>query len=187
MRARPGTWHDDAPEREATRWAAVEAWENATLQALIEIASTYPATITYGELYDRITDATGYRTGQQPRLLMPGILGAVQREAKAKGLPPLTSLVVRKSDGTVGPGYISHDYPDGIADARRRERVAAADRFACYQRFAPSLPRGAGPVVVVPRSDDPPRGKRAVQDAAPELCAICWLTLPASGVCGNCG
>lgn len=184
----PGTWHDNAPGVPVPRAIALDAWLRAAYEVLKDVAGVYGGTITYGKLRDRIFQLTGYRTKQLPQNFLPTLLGPIQRETAQDGLPPLTSLVVRASDGRVGPGYITHTRLSGIDDDHEREVAAAQDRLACYRRFALDVPTDAVPQLTARYRAVRERAecKAPRERPAAQACPTCGYTLPATGVCDDC-
>jgi hypothetical protein len=91
------------------------------------------------------------------------------------GQPPLTSLVVGRDD----------------------DLYAARLRLECY-RWAGSAPAGGGePAPLSVTVNKPPRAAREPKAPAPKrvaksdkpiaVCPSCFMALPATGICDNCG
>ncbi|WP_415853645.1 hypothetical protein [Sinomonas sp. G460-2] len=184
----PGTTQGSDGEAGAPFQQALNQWAEAAVPVLEDVARTYPAHITYSELRDRVFEATGVRTGSHVRNWIGKVLYRVIRLGNERGLPPLTSLVVRVSDGMVGEGFdavlraAGRDVP---ATDLERERAAAAARLECYRAYGADVPADAEQLLT-PRYEarvNPP--KTAAPRARP-VCPIHGLELSASGVCAFC-
>ena len=98
-----GTVMTEAPEEaEVTREEAEEAWTPAVHAILTRVAGTYRGLIEYAELAAEAQAASGIHTRRQVRSWLGPVLERVARLNHENGEPPLTSLVVQKTDGTVG-------------------------------------------------------------------------------------
>lgn len=146
--------HRIADESPVTWGDAMHAWVAPAYAALQQTAETYHATISAARLAATVQGASGIGTTARVGEWLPRLLSRISKKALQDRLPPLTSLCVN-DDGTVFDGYASWirlpgaDEPPASADAH-----AAADRLACYQRFAADLPPDGGepgpmPTVVV--------------------------------------
>lgn len=171
------------------------AWAEEAVEVLTEVAGHYRGVITYAELAEEVQVRTRLRTGAPFRNWIGGVLATVVSRCHALGLPPLTSLVVhgRGKDGAVEEGTV-------------------AARFTCYRRFADDIPaevlaaaaaaarakeEAAGPARAsrakpsasartrAPRAPRERRQKAA--EEAPKICPSCFVQLPASGICDDCG
>ncbi|TNU73674.1 hypothetical protein FH969_10095 [Miniimonas arenae] len=200
----PGTWHDAAPEVQVEFDVAVQAWVEATVPLLEEVAGRYGGYVLYGDLAHELFERTGYRTRMLSGNWMGKVLSPVQRATSTDGRPPLTSLVVH-ADGSVSDGYITHGHLGGFTDDVARQNAAAADRLTCYRLYADDVPDDAQPRMTtawVDRYGEGPRphrekseraAARAAKAAAaaraeepPAICPSCFMQLPVSGVCGSC-
>lgn len=132
---------------------ALGLWQPHAIEYLKRIASEYGAFTTYKELGDYVTGATGV-TYDWNYQWVGKLLGPIVRKCHKDGLPPLTSLVVRQEDHSVGDGYDENYRVEGIEimledDPKKRQiqldEHAALGRFRCYQRFCESMPRDAKP------------------------------------------
>lgn len=181
----PGTYRvADGSRVEFT--AAMAAWAPIAYEVLVATASRYRAVITYGELSEEIQERSGIRT----RMLLANWIGKlleyVATEAKIKDEPPLTSLCVHQ-DGSIGDGYARapKSVPGPIGDDI--ELAAAQHRLLCYRTYAVDLPGDGGSAaltsqVVARRARTAPRAA-----AAAEACPNCRMTVPATGICDECG
>ena len=73
------------------------------------------------------------------------MLTLVVYRCHATGEPPLTSLVVSPSTGTVGPAYSEVQRVTGalhLSDVNR-EKAAAQGRLDSYRKYAPDVPANA--------------------------------------------
>lgn len=185
--ASPGTWHESQPTKKVDWTEATNAWAEATLPELEQIASVFGGSITYEDLAAAIQERTGYRTKMLLANWIGQVLEVVLRRTLREGLPPLTALVVRKETGGVGDGYYNRNHPQGtISDKALLQRIAAEDRLACYRAYAPSVPEDAVPKMTdlyVQRHSL--MGKPKIE--RPEhVCPTCHLVLPLSGRCDTC-
>ncbi|MDZ5442203.1 hypothetical protein U2F26_05565 [Micromonospora sp. 4G57] len=172
------------------RIAAREAWDIWAVHAydiLIGVAQTYHATITYGELRDRLFAASGIQTSALLQNWIGEVLNRVIHESRRRGEPPLSALVVRLDDGMVGGGYDEVLRVRGEPAAENemaREEHAAVSRLACYRRFGAPLPPDGGQPALSPRLQAAVRA-RTPQPRRP-LCPTCFVQLPVTGACDSC-
>lgn len=181
----PGTYRvADGSRVEFT--AAMAAWVPIAHEVLVATASRYRAVITYGELAEEIQERSGIRT----RMLLANWIGKllenVAVEAKGKDEPPLTSLCVHQ-DGSIGDGYARapKSVPGPIDDDI--ELAAAQHRLLCYRTYAVDLPADGGDAVLTPQVVA--RRARITPRVVPatEACPSCRMTVPATGICDECG
>nr|NLI49874.1 hypothetical protein [Propionibacterium sp.] len=184
----------------------------AARELLLEVAGTYRGTITYRQLAADVQKRAGVRAGSTPGWLVE-VLSMVVRVCHRLAEPPLTSLVVHHTDGTVGPAYDEALRTAGlsVADADAREDAAAAGRLECYRRYAPNVPPDAVPTRVTPqaaqrtprlttaaRGRPAPRASRPLDASKPRrtvdeqrapfvVCSACFLQTPPGAECQNCG
>ncbi len=186
--AGPATWHDSDPDVAVPRPTALTAWQSMGASILKDVAASYGATVTYGELKERLFDGTGYRTRQLVSNWMTPVLVAIQKDTQTDGVPPLTSLVVHTSNGQVGNGYITPGRPEGFDDPHEREKAAATDRLSCYRAYAHDVPNDAEPQLTRLYKLRRARDVRVAKRTAPEpaSCPTCHEQLPATGVCDRC-
>jgi hypothetical protein len=183
----------EAPETEdLTREQAEEAWIPEAHRILTRVAGTYQGLIEYAELAAEIQESSGIHTRRQVRSWVGPVLEQVARLNHENGEPPLTSLVVQKGDGTVGVGYDEAmrltDGPD-FADPLAREKHAAKARLACYQWADAKVPADGGRPALSPRFEQIHTRLRKERRAAeqPTICSTCFMAIPPTGVCDNCG
>lgn len=171
---RKGFWRepDGTPTSEAV---ALEAWALAAHDVLVRTAGTYHAVIREAEIAEELQATTGIRTTRPYGRWLDKVLGPLGRACEMSGEPPLTSLVV-------GP----HD-----------DLQAARLRLECY-RWAGSAPAGGGePKPLSVTVNRPARTAREPKIVAPKrvaktdrpvaVCPTCFMAIPATGVCDNCG
>jgi hypothetical protein len=213
---RKGFWHEQGgvPTTEAI---ALETWARAAHPILEETAGTYHAVIRETELAERLQADAGIRTTRPHERWLPKVLKPLAHLHHRDGYPPLTALVVdghgwvgERYDDVL---RATEELP--IAEPAARERHAARARLACYQ-WAGSAPEDGGvPAAVLsstrsraPRSTTaagaraarPPKAPRAPREpkvSAPKrvaatdrpvtVCPTCFMALPATGICDNCG
>ncbi|WP_258395084.1 MULTISPECIES: hypothetical protein [unclassified Streptomyces] len=167
-----------------------ERWAEEAYSALVEVARTYHAVITYKELGEEIQERSGIRTQALLHNWIGSVLGKVVREAHQRGDPPLTALVVHTDDGMVGVGYKEVLEVAGQPPVHRveeRERHAAEARLACYQRFGATLPPSGGIAALAPKYQAAIERRRDRTAEPPPVCTGCFVQLPVTGVCDSCG
>jgi hypothetical protein len=132
---------------------ALGEWQPHAIDYLKKTASTYNAFTTYKELGDYVTGTTGI-TYDWNYQWVGKLLGPIVWKCKRKEWPPLTSLVVRQDDHSVGLGYDENFRAEGIEVQLSENLVerqiqldehAALGRLRCYQRFCTDLPTNAKP------------------------------------------
>lgn len=109
----------------------------------------------------------------------------MQSATLADGKPPLSSLVVRAETGGVGDGYVNHQNPQGFATFADRQETAAVDRLTCYQTYCDHVPEDAKPqmtALFVAKTT-----RKVKPEASPVICPRCYIEVPPSGLCDNCG
>lgn len=181
------------PEAEdLTRDEAEEAWTPAAHRILTRVAGTYQGLIEHAQLAAEVQESTGIHTRRQVRSWIGPVLEGVARLNHENGEPPLTALVVQKSDGTVGVGYDEAlrltegpDFDDPLA----REKHAAQARLECYHWAEATVPAGGGRPALSPRFEQVNARLRKERRAAeqPTICTTCNMSIPPTGVCDNCG
>ncbi len=162
------------------------AWVPIAHEILLATAKRYHSVITYGELSEEVQERSGIRT----RMLLANWIGKllenVAIEAKHRSEPPLTSLCVHQ-DGSIGEGYARapKSVPGPIGDDI--EAAAADHRLLCYRAYAVDLP-GDGGVAALTAQVVARRARVAPRDPSPPAaCPNCRMTVPATGVCDECG
>jgi hypothetical protein len=162
------------------------AWVPITYEVLVATAGRYRAVITYGELAEEIQERSGIRT----RMLLANWIGKllenVAAEAKGRSGPPLTSLCVHQ-DGSIGDGYARapKSTPDPVDDDI--ELAAAQHRLLCYRAYAVDLPADGGSAALTPQVVARRARTTTREPPAPEACPNCRMTVPATGICDECG
>ena len=73
----------------------------AEIRAHLVAAARAGVALSYGELLEHL----GYRFSRPKMRALCAMLGAIDREAEARGEPELAVLVVRQSDGLPGQGW----------------------------------------------------------------------------------
>ena len=211
---RRGFWREPGGEP-TSRTIAFEAWALAAREILTETAQTYHATISDTDLAEAVQVRTNIRTSQGNWLntvLLP-VIHLCHREDE----PPLTSLVLQSRDGMVGEGYdevLRVEELRPITDPAKREHHAAVSRLECY-RWAGSAPADGGEVrlptptvarrratttrapstrAASTRATSPTAAKKpaaakrvALSDRPVAICPTCFMALPATGICDDCG
>lgn len=200
----------DVPWIEASTIGSEEAhatWALAARMRLEEVARDYHAVIRIADLGDWVQERSRVRTRQQTRHWIGDVLYRTMLDNIGRGEPFLCSLVVDQQ-GRVGANYaglVEHLRGIRVVDA---DHHAADERLDCYRHFGAELPEGGGvpgphPSAAAPRrtssgtrstrptSGAAPRksatGRVARSDVVPKICPTCFMALPASGVCDDCG
>ncbi|QSB16862.1 hypothetical protein JQS43_11585 [Natronosporangium hydrolyticum] len=185
-----GYWResDGSPVTAPKSW---EIWAGHAYELLTTVARRYHAIITYGEVGEKVQAASGVRTSALLHNWIGPVLGKVVHEAHRRGDPPLTALVVHAGDGMVGVGYEEVLKVEGlpsIVDEMEREQHAAAARLRCYRHFGAEIPPDGGTPALAPKLEATRERRRRNQEPSPRpLCPSCFLQLPATGWCDNCG
>lgn len=177
---------------DVTREEAEEAWTAAVQKILVRVAGTYQGLIEHRELAAEAQEVTGIHTRSQARSWLARVLVKVAAGNHDRQEPALTALVVNKTDGMVGTAYDEVLRLAGqpiIEDEVAREKHAAAARLECYRWAGAKLPEDGGRAAVSPRFDQIQVRQRrlAKQDAVPNVCGTCFMAIPPTGVCDNCG
>lgn len=185
------------------RWVGVKeashAWAQAAVEVLVEVAGRYRGLITYAELAEQVQARTGLRTRASFRSWIGALLAQVVARCHAEGLPPLTSLVVHRPGAEVGMDEatvqarltcycrFADDVPAEVvaaaeAAARANEEAARAEEEAkeARRRRTPARTRARAPGQRQER-------RSTAAEEAPRICPTCFVQLPASGICDDCG
>ena len=207
MQERKGFWHE--PDgRPTTEAIALEHWARAAHDVLEETATTYHGVVREADLAERVQVASGIRTTRPLERWLPKVLQPLAHLHHRDGYPPLTALVV-DAHGWVGERYDDvlraiEELP--ITTPAVRERHAARSRLECYQ-WAGSAPEDGGVPAEVQSTtrSRAPRSTTAAGTRAPKepvatapkriaasdrpvnVCPTCFMAIPATGVCDNCG
>lgn len=180
----------DVPE--VTREEAEAAWAPEARRILTRVAATYQGLIEYAELAAEIQESSGIHTRRQVRSWIVPVLDQVAHLNHEHQEPALTALVVHKADGTVGTSYdlaMSLAGADPITDPIAREKHAAQARLDCYHWADANVPSGGGRPEVSPRFQQIQARQRKERREAeqPTICSTCFMQIPPTGVCDNCG
>lgn len=165
---------------------AVAAWAAAGGPVLRAAATEYGAYLTYQQLASEVQHAAGIETGVPFRHWIGQVLGAIASEQRARPDEPiLTSLVVR-ADGTIGDGYaIPVEERDGVVPGDL-EMHAAQERLRCYEFFGAELPPDGGVPQLTAAVSARRQNARRNSPTPKPVCPVCFLQLPATGVCDSC-
>ncbi|MBB6627138.1 hypothetical protein H5V45_07370 [Nocardioides sp. KIGAM211] len=183
---------DAEPEPEVTKEEAEAAWAPEARRILTRVAGAYQSLIEYAELAAEIQESSGIHTRRQVRSWIVPVLDEVARLNHEHGEPMMTSLVVHKADGTVGTSYdlaLSLAGIDPIEDPLAREKHASQSRLDCYQWADANVPSGGGRPEMSPRFQQiQARQRKERRDAEqPNICPHCFMAIPPTGRCDNCG
>jgi hypothetical protein len=182
---------DGAP---LTSEEALRTWAAEAYTMLVETASKYGRVISAEQLAHAVQDATGVRSTERPSSWVGRVLTLVVYRCSATGEPPLTSLVVSPSTGTVGPAYSEVQRVAGqtaLSDVAR-EKAAAQGRLDAYRRYAPVLAsKFLAAREKAKRTAKAAMPKRPVVLPPPDvpltrICPQCFLETPIIGECQNC-
>ena len=191
-----GTWRETSDVGpEATR----EEWAAAAREVLLECARRYRATIAPKDLAIEVQRRSSIRTRQLYHHWLGEVLGLVALESARRDEPLIISLCVDDA-GRVADGYavaVRAAYGDRPETPNAH---AAKEQLECYRFFdAVGLPADGGTVaqpkvaVVAAARKAAVRKAPAVKrptkpaDRPPEICPTCFMAIPRSGVCDNCG
>ena len=168
-----------------------EAWAESAYKILVGVAGRYNAVIEYTQLGNDIQEHSGLMTTKAVRNWISGVLEDVAKRCVDEGIPPLTSLVVRKDTGMVGDGYDAVLVATGVApidDPMKREKHAAQARLECYRwANATDLPADGGRAALTPKYAASAARKAKANPPAVKVCPTCNMALLPTGVCDSCG
>lgn len=181
---------NDAEGRYLSVAEAMKEWGPVAFDALVDVAKTYNAYITYKGLTDLVQEVTGITYGALVSNWSGNLLSYVLHRAVREGLPPLTSLCV-SAEGTVGKGYaeVLQTYGTPVPnDLDTLNDEAAMHRLECYRYFGANLPRSGGAPTLTPKARAARAWKKAQsrEAVAAKLCPKHFVTLPATGRCDAC-
>jgi len=190
-----GTWQETS---DVGADASREAWAAAARERLLEAARRYRATVAPQELAIELQRRSGIRTRQLWHHWLDEVLGHVALECSRREEPLLVALVADDA-GRVPDGYAvavraaSGDRPENP------NAHAAKERLECYRFFdAVGLPADGGSVAA-PKVEAAPKVRKAAArapavkrptkpaDIPRDICPTCFMAIPRSGVCDNCG
>jgi hypothetical protein len=188
MRGR-GYWRESDGES-LTSEEAYDIWASYAYDILIGVSRSYHAVIEYGALAEEAQAASGVRTSVPFRHWIGKVLRRLVDRCHDEGVPPLTALVVKSTDGKVGDGYwavleVAGEPP--VEDELQREYHAAAARLDCYRHFGAPLPLGGGVPALAPRLRVAVERRQGRVTVPPPTCPNCFVQLPATGICDSCG
>ena len=185
------TYWTAADEAPATREDAEKVWVDETHRILTRVAGTYRGLIESSALASELQETTGFHTRAQVRTWIAPVLATVARECQDSGEPPLTSLVVLKASGMVGPMYDAAMRLSGDAPPEtdlEREKHAAAARHECYLWAGADMPADGGSAALSERyaASESRARKARLAEAVPNVCPSCFMAIPPTGICDNC-
>ncbi len=171
---------------------AEDAWAEAAREILTAVAATYHRLIDRTDLAAQVQEASGVRSSKNPHYWLGRVLAQVAAVNRLHDEPPLTALVVHRLTGAVGDDYdevLRLAGADPITDEVAREKHAAEARMDCYRWAGASMPANGGHPALSPRLDQRivRDRKRARDEAQPTVCPHCFMAIPPTGVCDNCG
>jgi hypothetical protein len=164
------------------------AWAEAARELLLDAASRYRGVVTQRELADDAQARTGIHTNQRTQTWVGDVLTLVARECAERDEPNLASLCV-DATGSVGSNYAATLLATSGETPDDADRHAAAVRLTCYQHFgAPDLPADGGLAALTPKLEaSRARSRKAAVAARPiNMCPVCFMSIPVTGICVNC-
>lgn len=188
MASGPGTWREPHTDVHFPFSEALELWTKAAVPILEHVASEYGGYIFYKDLGERLFESTGVHTRTQLGNWIGKPLGGVLRYCQDRGLPALSSLVVRSGNGMVGEGfneYLRIAGRETIDNATDLEWVAAEERLRCYRIYCPDMPADAKPHLTSEYAQTI-RRKEPKTAPPPSSCLRCGTVLPLSMQCDYC-
>lgn len=179
--------HDPVPPGEAE-----DAWADEARRILGTVAGTYHRLIDRTDLAAQVQDGSGIHSSKNPHYWLSRVLAQVAAVNVLEHEPPLTALVVHRQTGAVGDDYdevLRLTGADPITDELAREKHAAAARMDCYRWAGATMPPSGGHPALSPRLDQRivRDRKRARSEAQPTVCPTCYMAIPPTGICDNCG
>ncbi|MET1060926.1 MAG: hypothetical protein ABWX84_15095 [Nocardioides sp.] len=179
-------------EQPVTREEAEKAWAVEAQQVLTRVAATYRGTIESNELANELQQATGIHTRAQVRTWLGSVLTTMARQGHELGEPPLASLVVQKSTGMVGTRYdeiLKATGAEPAATDYEREKLAADARLECYRWADADMPDDGGKAALTARyaASESRARKQRLAEAPANVCPTCFMAIPPTGECDNCG
>jgi hypothetical protein len=164
-----------------------ETWAETAYKNLVGVAGRYRAVVEYTQLGDEIQQSSGVTTTKAVRNWIGPVLELVADRCVSEGIPPLTSLVVRKDTGMVGDTYDAVLAATGAApidDPMKRESHAAQSRLECYRwANAEDLPADGGRAALAPKLAASAARKAKANPPAQKVCPVCNMALLPSGEC----
>lgn len=167
-----------------------EIWADEARAVLETVAAGYGDVITSKDLGAQVQERSGVTTRSLLQNWINPVLNVVQARCQEAGDPPLTSLVVNKTDGRVGAVYDAVMTSTGVteaADSDQRDQHAAQSRQECYRRYSDNVPAGARPMLspILQATTDRERKLRKSMEQAPR-CKTCNVELSRTGKCDSC-
>ncbi len=182
----------EAVEDPPTMAEAAALWAEQADKVLVGVARTYRGLITQADLAAQVQELSGIRTRSNARTWLGDVLLAVAAADIEQGRPMLASLVLHQTEGTVGEIWDEVRRLGGqepISDGLAREKDAAAARYACYIWAGATLPADKGRPALSERYEGrvSRERKKARDEAMPNVCPTCFMSIPPTGRCDNCG
>jgi RNA polymerase subunit RPABC4/transcription elongation factor Spt4 len=167
------------------------AWVPIATESLLRTSRTYNATITYRDLAEELQSKSGIRTKQLTHHWIGKVLVIVSTACFQSNEPLLSSLCVQQN-GSVGAGFgVALDGTYGGSRPADLDLAAAEERLKCYRHFGAQMPADGGQPALTPmlaatrkKKATPARARMAVEEER-EICPLCHVRLPSSGVCGS--
>jgi len=167
-----------------------KTWAETAYEILVGVAGRYHAVVEYTQLGEEIQERSGVTTRTAVRNWIGPTLELVAHRCVSEGVPPLTSLVVRKDTGMVGAPYdaaMTAVGADLLDDPMQREKHAARARLECYRwADATGLPADGGRAALTPKFAASAARKAKANPPATKVCPSCNMALLPTGVCDSC-
>ena len=154
---------------------ALTAWTPIAREVLREVAQSYHAIISAGELSARVQERTGIVTDQEPAAWIGKLRDRVSAETLRHGEPPLAALCPVDAD----------------------DDASAEDRLLCYREYALDLPVDGG--VAARIRTMPLRRESRARTMTPRVrpqaepglrevtCTNCFMIVAVRETCSSCG
>lgn len=184
----PGVWREPRRDVRFSYQDALKLWADAAIPILENVASQYNGYIFYKDLGERLFRETGVHTTIQLGNWIGKPLGAVLYYCHERGLPALSSLVVRSGNGMVGEGFNEYLRMAGreiVTDPLELEWIAAEERLKCYRLYCNEIPGNAEPSLTREYAERV-SGNKAVEPQPLPVCTSCGMVLPRSMQCDYC-
>lgn len=184
---RKGFWHepDGQPTSESN---ALSAWVPRAHLLLTDLAGTYHGVVGEQELAEQLQEQSGIHTTRPFAKWLEKVLTPVATLCEHAGEPPLTSLVVTPETDDLPAARLRLECyrwaGSAPADGGEPKPLRAAGTRAPRSRAAAGGTRTARE----PREVKPAAPKRVAKTDRPvTVCPTCYMAIPATGVCDNCG
>jgi len=192
---RKGFWHepDGQPTSESN---ALADWVPRAHLLLTDLAGTYHGVLREHELAEQLQEQSGIHTTRPHAKWMEKVLTPVATLCEHAGEPPLTSLVVTPETDDLPAARLRLECyrwaGSAPADGGEPQPLRVATTRAPRARAGAGSTGGTGSTGTraprTPREPKPVAPKRVAKTDRPiTVCPTCYMAIPATGVCDNCG